>query len=217
MNVRNYLYSILIGATLGTGCSFNRSNVARLTREQDVYYCKLDASLRGNRDRLKLGLTEQLKADLVRQRNLLTWQRDLTKAEILLQVDANTTGNQRLLLMKTAEADLDSLKQVQALGDIDQVRLKALLDLYDAVIAAVDALEKNNQVLTNYLGGGNVEFALRSLDVQGAVTAVSTLRDLTDQLKGVEMRTAQVKVEQDQRLQDEIRRARDVIVKALKK
>lgn len=217
MNAKNCLCSLLIGASLGAGCSFNRSNVAALTQEQEIYYSKLDSSLRGGRNRLELGLTEQLKADLVRQQNLLTWQRDLTKAEILLQVDANTTGNQRLLLMKTAEADLDSLKQVQALGDIDRVRLRALMDLYDAVVAAVDALEKNNQVLTNYLGGGNVEFALRSLDVQGAVTAVSTLHDLTDQLKGVEMRSAQVKAEQDQRLQDEIGRARDVIVKALKK
>jgi len=200
-----------------SGCAFKRTNVAALAHAQADYYDKLDASLRGSRDRLQLALTEQLKADLVRQRNLLTWRRDLDKAEILLQVDANTTGNQRLLLMKTAESDLGSLKEVQGLRDIDRVRLNALMALYDAVINAVATLEKNNQILTNYLSSGNASFALHNLDVQGVVTAVSTLHDLTDQLKGAETRTAQEKAAQDQRLQNDINRARDVLIKVLKR
>src|SRR5262245_37213564 len=199
------------------GCSFKRTSVAALSSAQGDYYNKLDASLRGSRDPLKLALTEQLKADLVRQRNLLAWRRDLDKAEILLQVDANTTGNQRLLLMKSAESDLGSLKEVQGLRDIDRVRLNALMGLYDAVIHAVGTLQKNNQILTNYLGSGNASFALQNLDVQGVVSAVSMLHDLTDQLKGAEIRTAQEKAAQDQRLQNDINRAREVLVKVLKK
>jgi hypothetical protein len=202
---------------LVSGCAFKRGNVAALSREQSDYYTKLGTTLRTNRARLQLGLTEQLKADLVRQRNLLAWERDLAKAEILLQVDAKTTGNQRLLLMKTAESDLGSLKQVQALNDIDSSRLQALMNLDNAVINAVDALEKNNRVMTNYLNAGKVTFALRSLDVQGVVTAVSTLHDMRDQLKGVEARTTQQKAEQGQRLQNDVNRARDVVLKVLEK
>lgn len=208
---------LMCSAFIGGGCSFNRANVAALSQEQQSYYAKLDASLRGNRDQLQLGLTEQLKADLVRQRNLLDWQRDMALATVLLQVDANKTGNERLLLMKTTESDLGSLKQVQALGDIDDARLRAMMNLYDAVLKAVETLEKNNKILTNYLGSGKAKFALQNLDVQGVVTAVSTLHDFRDQLKGIEVRTAQQKVEQDQRLQSNIDRARDVLIEALKK
>jgi len=208
---------LLTCLTLGSGCAFKRANVAALSQKQGVFYAELGNTLRTNRPRLQLGLTEQLKSDLVRQRNLLAWERDLTKAEILLQVDANTTGNQRLLLMKTTESDLGSLKQVQALGDIDNSRLEALMNLEDAVITAVDALEKNNRVITNYLSAGKAGFAVRSLDVQGVVTAISMLRDMRDQLKGVETRTTQQKTEQNQRLQNDISRARDVVLKVLKK
>ena len=217
MNTTFSLSCLLICTALGGGCAFKRGNVASLSQEQEGYYTKLEGALQGNRDRLQLGLTEQLKADLVRQRNLLAWERDLAKAEILLEVDANTSGNQQLLLMKTAESDLGSLKQVQALKDIDGVRLQALMNLYDAVVTAIDALEKNNQVLTNYLSSGKTEFALRSLDLQGVVTAISTLRDVRDELKGVEARSAQQKGEQDQRLQNDIDRARDVLIKVFKK
>ena len=129
MNTKRLLFLLLISATLGGGCAFKRANVASLSQRQEAYYTSLSTVLRTNRDQLQLGFTEQLKADLIRQRNLLTWERDLAKAEVLLQVDATTTGNQRLLLMKTAEADLGSLKRVQALKDIDQSRLQALMDL----------------------------------------------------------------------------------------
>jgi hypothetical protein len=212
------LFSFLLAyALFASGCAFNRANVAALSQEEDAYHDKLGAILRENRETLKVGLTEQLKADLIRQRNLLAWERDLAKAEILLQVDANTTGNRRLLLMKSAESDLASLSQVQALQEIDLTRLQAVMDLYDAVINAVDALHKNNQGITQYLSGKDTEFALRSLDVQGIVTAVSTLRDARDQLKGVEARTAQEKIKENERLQRNIDRARDVLIKALMK
>ncbi len=211
-----WFFLALMGTLLlGNGCAFNRANVAALSQEQDAYYSKLGKTLRENRDKLKLGLSEQLKADLVRQRNLLTWERDLDKAEILLQVDANTTGNRRLLLLKSAESDLASLSQVQALQDIDRARLQALMDLYDSVINAVDALQKNNSVVTKYLGSRNAEFALRSLDVQGVVTTISNLRDVRDQLKGVAARSAQEKIKEDERLQKDIGRAREVFIKAL--
>jgi hypothetical protein len=215
---RTRFFIAMIGLVLiGNGCAFNRANVAALSQEQDAYYAKLGKTLRDNREKLQLGLTEQLKVDLARQRNLLTWERDLAKAEILLRVDANTRRNRRLLLMKSTESDLASLSQVQALADIDHARLQAIMDLYDAVITAVDTLQKNNAVITTYLGSRDAEFALRSLDVQGVVTSVSTLRDVQDQLKGVEERSAQEKIKENERLQKDIERARDVLIQALQK
>jgi hypothetical protein len=215
---QSILFSLLLaGTVLVNGCAFHRANVAALSQEQDAYYAKLDGTLRESRDKLKLGFTEQLKADRVRQRNLLAWERDLAKAEILLQVDANTSGNRGLLLMKTAESDLASLGRVQALEEIDRNRLQAIMDLYDAVIKAVDALQKNNQVITRYLSSSERTFVLRSLDVQEVVTAVSTLRDVQNQLKGVEARSAQEKSKENERLQNEVERARDVLIKVLKK
>ncbi len=217
MNQSITLCLLLVCTVLADGCAFKRASVAALSNEQDAYYAKLGATLKESRDTLRLGLSDQLEADLVRQRNVLAWERDLATVEILLQVDANTTGNRRLLLMKSAEADLASLGQVQALGEIDRTRLKAITDLYDAVISAGDALHKNNRAITQYLSGKDSEFALRSLDVNAVVSAVSTLRDVQDQLRGVEARSAQERIKENERLQAAISRARDVLIKTFKK
>src|SRR5258708_27168864 len=210
------LAALLAGcALLASGCAFHRGNVPALSKEQDSYYAKLEETLTKGRPNLVDALAKQLQADRVRQGNLLEWERDLAKTEVLLQVNANTSGNRKLLLLKTTESDLKSLSQVQALQEIDHARQQAILDLYDGVIKATKALRNNNRPITEYLSGGNAVFALRSLDIQGVVTAVSTLEDVQNQLKGVQVRSDQEKIKENQRLQSEIERARDVVLKAL--
>src|SRR5262245_56488700 len=106
------LVSTVVAGLFAQGCAFHRGNVAALSKSEDIYYAKLRDTLTSSRASLADGLEKQLRADRVRQGNLLEWQRDLDKAEVLLQVDSNTSGNSRLLLMKTTESDLKSLSQV---------------------------------------------------------------------------------------------------------
>src|SRR5258708_26697126 len=109
------LAALLAGCALfASGCAFHRGNVAALSKEQDSYYAKLEETLTKGRPNLVDALAKQLRADRVRQGNLLEWERDLAKAEVLLQLNANTSGNRRLLLLKTTESDLKSLSQVHS-------------------------------------------------------------------------------------------------------
>jgi hypothetical protein len=85
--------------------------------------------LKTNRNTLELGLEEQLKADLNRQREVLRWELDLAKAEVLLKANKASSNDIRLLLMKTAEADLSRLNSFLALSSIDKNRVQAVLGL----------------------------------------------------------------------------------------
>jgi hypothetical protein len=207
---------LMAGALFGGGCSFNRSNVAALSQRQDQYYNELHTQLENSRKELKDGLTLQLEVSRARERELLEWQRDVAKVDALLPPGTETRGGQRSLLMEATAADLGSLNQVLALESIDQARLKAILDLYDALIKAVAALQENNRAITQYLKSSDAEFALKSLDVAALSTSISTLRDLRDQLQGAEARATAAKAADVEKLQKNIEQVREALLQGLK-
>jgi hypothetical protein len=168
--------------------------------------------LEANRTKLETGLNEQLKADRVRELNLMEWERDLQKAEVLLQVDADVTGNQKLLSMKLAELNLEEVDSLSR-NAIDESREKAILKLYDELKEAVRLLKENNEKLLNYLSSGDKEFALRSLDVGGIVRMVSTIRGLQEELGQIEKRSEEERKKEDERIRKSIERTQDLLVK----
>ena len=213
---RTIIYSILsISVFLVVGCSFHRGKVAHLARAESDYYRDLLVVLKTNRDTLKLGLEEQLKAHLNRQREVLRWERDLAKAEVVLQANEASTNDIKLLLMKTAEADLSSLDSFLALASIDKNRVQAVLGLYDALITAVEALATNNQVITTYLGDDNTTYALKSLDVPAMVSAISGIRNAQRDLQGLTELSAEQKQKENERLEKSIEEAQKTLINAL--
>lgn len=200
---------------LTTGCTMNRANVMGLSQEQQTYYSKLGSMLQKNRPILELSLTEQLKADRVRELNLMNWRRDLQKAEVLLQVDANVTGNQKLLSMTLAELNLEAVGDLSK-NTIDQSRKEAILKLYDKLSEAVTLLERNNDTILKYVGSNDANFALRSLDVEGIVRMVSTIRSLQEELEQIEKRSEEQQKKESEQIRKLIERAQDLLIKAFK-
>lgn len=209
--------TLVVTIMLVPGCALVRPNVAALTQEHHAYYDMLIKMLESQRITLKTALEEQLKAGLARRRNLLKWRRDLAKAEILLQVDPETTGNRKLLHLILAELDLGFLDEVQALEEVDQSRIDAMLALYDATIDTAKALRTNNDAIYNYLATEDTEFALRSLDIGAIVRVESAIRDIRDELKDIELRSEEERKKDEQRLKENIERTRDVLIKVLGK
>lgn len=195
-----------------TGCAMNRANVKALSQEQQVYYKKLRSMLNANSSKLELALSEQLKADRVRELNLLSWERDLQKAEVLLRVDANVTKNQKLLSMKLAEINLEEVSNLSG-NQIDQSRKEAILKLYNKLSEAVESLEKNNDIIIKYLGSGDKKFTLRSLDVEGIVRTLSAIRSVEEELRQIEKRSKEEQKKESQQIQKSIERARDLLIK----
>lgn len=200
---------------LVAGCSFHRGKVAHLARAESDYYRDLIIVLKTNRNTLQTGLEEQLKADLNRQREVLRWERDLSKAEVLLQANEASTNDLKLLLMKTAEADLSSLDSFLALDSIEKSRVQAVLGLYDALINAVSALAANNQVITTYLGNDNATYALSSLDVPAMASAISGIRDAQRDLQGLTELSAEQKKAESERLERSIEQTQKTLINAL--
>ena len=196
---------------LTTGCAMKRANITALNQNQQTYYNELGSMLKANRTKLETGLNEQLKADRVRELNLMNWERDLQKAEVLLQVDADVTGNQKLLSMKLAELNLEAVDSLSR-NKIDQSRKKAILTLYDKLSEAVALLEKNNETILKYIGSGNKNFALRSLDVEGIVRMVSTIRSLQEELDQIEERSGEERKKESERIRKSIERAQNLLI-----
>jgi hypothetical protein len=200
---------------LTVGCAMNRANITALSEEQQIYYNKLGSMLQKNRSLLELGLKSQLEADRVRELNLMNWVRDLQKAEVLLQSDANVTGNQKLLSMKLAELNLEATGSL-SMNTIDQSRKEAILELYDKLSEAVALLEKNNDIILKYLGSNDKEFALRSLDVEGIVRMVSTIRSLQEELGEIEERSEEQRQKENERIRKSIERTQDLLIEVFK-
>jgi hypothetical protein len=159
-----------------TGCGVHRGNVTALSHEQQQYYAKLEDTLKQKRQTLAIALEEQLKVDRNREQNLLDWRRDLEKAEVLLARQPNVTGADRLLHMKLAELDLESVHRVAGLRQIDDSRKNAILKLYDKVISALGPLQQNSDRLLKYLESKDATYALRNLDVEGMFRVAMTIQ-----------------------------------------
>jgi hypothetical protein len=202
-------------AVFASGCAFNRGNVAALSKRQDQYYADLQTSLKKDRNDLTAGLTRQLEVSRMRERTLVDWQRDLAKFDVLLRVGSNAKGDKQALLTEATASDLSTLDRLLALNSIDQARLDAILSLYDSVIKAVDALQKNNQAITKYLESDDEKYALQSLDIAALATSISDLRDMRDQMKGTQAKSAEVKAADAEKLQKNIEKAQEALLKGL--
>jgi hypothetical protein len=207
----------LIGiALLQTSCAFHRGNVGNLSAREDKYYADLQTLLQDQSDQFKTGLTTELEVSRARQRELLEWQRDLAKIDVLLRVGAESKGGQRALLTEAAASDLSSLDQVLALENIDMAQLDALLKLYQAIIKAAAAVQKNNEAITKYLQSNDAEFAIKSLDTAALAYSITDLRDLRDQLKGAQARSAAAKTAEAEKLQKNIENVQNALLEGLK-
>ena len=67
-----------------SACASSRANITALSQEQNDYFDKLETELKAQRDDFRIGLELQLTADARRRQNLLSWQRQQQKADILL-------------------------------------------------------------------------------------------------------------------------------------
>ena len=197
--------------------SFKRTGVGGLQSSQKKYYQKLKTTLEQHKAEFKAGLTAQLAADQERRRKLLTWQRDMAKAEVLLQVPGTAKEKQELLLMKLTELDAASSADYHKLDNIDRDRLATMVALYDRVIEATDKLLANDAAIAQYLQSPNSRFIAESADIAAAVRVASAVRTLNDQLRGVAARSAEQRKKDDERLQKQLERAQQVIVNALSK
>jgi len=205
---------LLIGALgLLSACASAREGIADLSQEQHDYFSALEHTLVDHRSLFETGLQTQLDADRVRQRNLLMWERDLRKAEVLLQSDPGISGDERLLSMKLTEIDLADVARVAALEGAEESRQKALLALYDKVIKAVQVLEKNSAVILKYLESKDAVFALQSLDLDGVFRLVADLRAAEGEMARLDVGAREAQRKQDERLQAALHRARDLLIK----
>jgi len=210
------MLAVSLSLLLTTGCAMKRANITALSQEQQSYYSKLGNMLKANRSKLENGLNEQLKADRVRALNLMNWQCDLQKAEVLLQVDADdVTGNQKLLSMMLAELNLEAVDSL-SMNTIDQSREEAILKLYDRLSEAVALLEKNNDTILKYIGSSDKKFALRSIDVEGIVRIVSAIRGLQEELGKIGERSEEEQKKESERIRRSIERAQDLLIKVFK-
>lgn len=207
---------VSLSVLFSTGCAMKRANITALSQEQQTYYKQLGSMLVTNRNKLETGLSEELKADRIREFNLMDWKRDLQKAEVLLQVDANVTGNQKLLSMKLAELNLESIDTLSR-DEIDQTRKQAILNLYDKLIESIMLLEKNNEIILSYIGSGDKKFALRSLDVNGMVRTVSNIRGLQEDLGEIEKRSEEEQKKESEQIRKSIERVQNLLIKVFKK
>ena len=200
-----------------TGCAIHRGNVTALSQEQQQYYKTLDDTLKKKRQTLAIALEEQLAVDRTRQQNLLDWQRDLEKAEVLLQRDPNVTGADRLLHMKLAELDLESVDRVAALRKLDESREQAILHLYDQVIATLESLQKNSTTLVNYLDSKDAVYALKSLDVEGMFRAATAIRQGSEELGYITKASDEEAKTQREQAQQAIEKVRALLIKVFQK
>ncbi len=195
------------------GCALNRTGVTALSENQQAYYQKLDETLAEGRFDLQQGLEVQLDANNKRRMNLNEWQHDLQRAEILLQVDADVTGNKRLLSLQLAQLNLQRVDALAVRDETSAEHVAAILTLYDGVQQAVHELQTSNKIIIDYLGSSDKEFVLRSLDIGGIVTAVAAIQSAREQLGGIEARSEEESVEDREQIQKSVERARDVLLR----
>ncbi len=210
--VRSCFLALAAAIALG-GCALNRAGVTALSENQQAYYKKLDATLTAGRPALQQGLHVQLDTNTKRRLQLNTWQHDLERAEILLQVDADVTGNKRLLSLQLAQLNLQRVDSVTARDETSAEQVAAILSLYDRVQKAVIELQKNNKIITDYLGSGDKQFVLRSLDVNGIVAALAGIQGVREQLRDIEARTEEEMAQDREQIQKSVERAREVLLR----
>jgi hypothetical protein len=200
------------------GCASSRSGVTGLSRAQHDYYAALGKTLKANRQTLDSGLTLQLAADRTRERHILEWERDLQKADVILEQRSDTVkGRQRLLELKLSEIDLAAVDRVNALLTIDEARKATILRLYDKIIEAVGAVEKNNTTILAYLENSDAKFLVRSLDLDGIFRVTGAVQQLQGELNETSKQAQEEKRKQTEEVREAVQRARNLLIKVYSK
>lgn len=206
--------ALVVLVVLASGCATNRAGVTELGEAQDRYYADLDESLREGRASLQAGLDAQLRANDKRRRELVDWTRDLERAEVLLQVDSDVTGNKKLLSLQLAQLDLQRVDAMHVRDETSAMQVEAIMAMYDRVIAAIAELRKNNEVITEYLGSGDATFVVRSIDIDGIVAAVAGIQRTREHLGAIEARSEEERRLEREQVQQTVDRARGALIRA---
>jgi hypothetical protein len=209
------LFAVALAAL--SGCA-SRSGLTGLSQAQRDYYAALGKTLKENRQTLDSGLTLQLSADRTRELNILEWERDLQKAEVILeQRSKEVTGRQRLLELKLAELDLAAVDRVAAIQATDEARKQTILKLYDKIIEGVSAVEKNNATILAYLDSNDTKFLLRSLDLDGIFRVIGAVQQLQGELNQTSKQAQEEQQKQADDIRQAVQRARDLLIKVYAK
>ena len=201
-----------------SGCASSRSGVTGLSQAQRDYYAALDKTLKANRQTLDSGLALQLAADRTRERNILEWERDLLKAEVILEQRSDAIkGRQRLLELKLAEIDLAAVDRKTTLLSIDEARKAIILKLYDKIIEGVAAVEKNNSTILAYLESSDAKFLVRSLDLDGIFRVIGAVQQLQGELNETSKQAQEEQRKQTEEVREAVQRARNLVIKVYSK
>jgi hypothetical protein len=215
---RHSVFFFILTLFVLSGCAPSRSGLTGLSQQQRDYYAGLNKILKENRQTLDSGLTLQLSADRTRERNILEWERDLQKAEVILeQRSKEVTGRQHLLELKLAELDLAAVDRVAALQTIDEGRKQTILKLYDKIVEGVAVLEKNNATILNYLDTNDAKLLLRSLDLDGIFRVIVGVQQLQSELNQTTKQAQEEQRKQTDEIRQALQRARDLLIKVYAK
>jgi len=211
-------FVLVVALVALSGCALSRSGLTGLSQAQGDYYAALGKTLTENRQTLDSGLTLQLEADRTREHNILEWERDLQKAEVILeQRSKKVTGRQHLLELKLAELDLAAVDRVAALQTIDEARKQTILKLYDKIVEGVAAVEKNNVTILNYLDSNDAKLLLHSLDLEGIFRVIGAVQQLQSELNQTTKEAQEEQQEQTAEIRQAVQRARDLLIKVYAK
>lgn len=173
-------------AALLASCSslnLGRPDVADLAREQAAYYEELGQLMEDDRELLAAGLDAQRKSEREKRSILAAWERALERRAIETGADGAEPVPPVPLLTELAERERGRARRASHEAAAAEERYARILALYDAVLAAVRALETGNAVLVEFLEQDDLEWALDSLDREALSTAASDLRALLEELR----------------------------------
>lgn len=209
-------YRLMVAAlaiVMVSACSANRAGVKDLSDAQQSYYQDLSGLLADGELRLRAGLEIQAKLNNGRRAELVEWSRDLERAEVLLQVDSNVTGNKRLLSYQLAQLDLQRINAMRIRDETSARHVELIMELHQRVQDAVSKLRENNEIMTKYLGSGDAAFVVRSIDLDGIVAAVAGIQATREQLDKIEARSEEERAEEREHVQKSVERARETLLR----
>lgn len=199
---------------LMAGCASNKSSIEKLTNEQDEYYKNLKGLLSKNASTMELALNVQLDADNKRQLAINEWERNIRKADILLQVGDTASGNQKLLSMELANIDLSS-ENINSINQIEQNQKKHISDLYNNLNEIVDQVEKNNDIILKYLSSNKIKFIMQSIDTVKIASLIADVKSLGGKIDKIEEIKDKIRERKTERTEKRKEETKDVIIKAL--
>jgi hypothetical protein len=216
MRIANIFVVAILNICVLTACTFGRSNMADLAKEQDNYYSDLNKLLVDKRSQLVLSLANQIKVDMTRGVNLLDWKHDLAKAEVLLNA-GSVQGKRKLLFQKMADINLGWTNESDEHAAIAQSETTAILNAYDNVTKGIEGLRTNNEIILKYLSTNDATFLLRNLDIPALARLIVAAEESKDELRQVKTRSEEEHRKDLERREAEIERARNILMNVFAK